>query len=214
MVHLLRRGRRGKSLGHHIYVLENSAANPRDGEWIERGQLKTNWESFALDATTFEHCGTRYLVWAQKDQKIKGHTNLYLAKMAPPTSIAGVQVMRSKPDLAWEQVRYWVNEGPAVSRRHGRVWLTYSAAGTGTEYCLDLLSADENADLLDPKSWTKSPVPVFTTSEANGVFGPGHNSLPRRLTEKPICWFIMRATIATSRATRCTIPTATPASRG
>lgn len=162
-----------------IYVLENAAANPLDGEWIERGQLKTNWESFALDATTFEHRGTRYLAWAQKDPKIKGNTNLYLAKMDSPTSITGTQVMLSKPDLPWEQIRYWVNEGPAILVRNGRVWMTYSAAGTGAEYCLGLLSADEKADLLDPASWRKSPTPVFTTNEANGVFGPGHNSFTK-----------------------------------
>lgn len=160
----------------HIYVLENASANPLEGEWTERGQLNTGWESFALDATTFVHRGTRYLAWAQKDAKIKGNTNLYLAKMASPTSIVPPAVMLSKPDLPWEQIRYWVNEGPAVIVRHGRVWMTYSAAGTGAEYCLGLLSADEHADLLDAKSWTKSPQPVFTTNEANGVFGPGHNS--------------------------------------
>jgi GH43 family beta-xylosidase len=159
-----------------IYVLENTSANPLDGEWIERGQLKTNWESFALDATTFEHRGVRYLCWAQKDPKIKGNTNLYLAKMDSPTSITGAQVMISKPDLPWEQVRYWVNEGPSFLRHGGKIFISYSAAGTGAEYCLGLLTADANADLLDPKSWVKSPAPVFTTSEANGIFGPGHNS--------------------------------------
>ncbi len=159
-----------------IYVLENAAANPLDGEWIERGQLKTNWESFALDATTFVHRGTRYLVWAQKAEKIRGNTNLYLAKMDSPRSITGAQVMISRPEFAWEQVRYWVNEGPAVLIRNGRVFLTYSAAGTGAEYCLGLLTADENADLIDARSWRKAEKPVFTTHEANGVFGPGHNS--------------------------------------
>jgi GH43 family beta-xylosidase len=63
-----------------------------------------------------------------------------------------------------------------VLHRHGRFFLTYSAAGTGAEYCLGLLTADENADLLDPKSWQKSPVPVFATSEVHGIYGPGHNS--------------------------------------
>ena len=159
-----------------LYVLENSAANPITGEWIERGQLQTNWESFALDATTFVHRGTRFLAWAQKDPQIRGNTNLYLAKMDSPTSITGPQVMISRPEFPWEQLRYWVNEGPAVIVRHGRVFLTYSAAGTGAEYCLGLLTANENSDLLDPKSWTKSPAPVFTTHAANGVYGPGHNS--------------------------------------
>lgn len=159
-----------------MYVLENASANPLEGEWIERGQLKTGWESFSLDATTFEHRGTRYLAWAQKDPAISGNTNLYLAKMDTPLSIAGRPVLLSKPEFPWEQIRYWVNEGPAVIVRHGRVFLAYSAAGTGAEYCVGLLTAKEDADLLDPKSWTKSPEPVFVTSEANGIYGPGHNS--------------------------------------
>lgn len=162
-----------------IYVLENAAPNPLAGEWVERGQLKTNWESFALDATTFEHRGKRYLAWAQKDPKIKGNTNLYLAKMDSPVSIVGQQVLLSRPEFPWEQIRYWVNEGPAVLIRNGRVFLTYSAAGTGAEYCLGLLTADANADLLEPKSWRKSPEPVFVTHAANGIFGPGHNSFTK-----------------------------------
>jgi GH43 family beta-xylosidase len=159
-----------------IYVLENPAANPLDGTWTERGQLKTNWESFALDATTFAHRGQRYLLWAQRDPALAANTCLYIAKMDSPASIAGPQVRLSQPEFAWEKIRFAVNEGPAVLIRRGRVWVTYSAAGTGTEYCLGLLSANEDADLLDPASWRKSPEPVFVTSEANGVFGPGHNS--------------------------------------
>jgi len=159
-----------------IYVLENPSPDPLEGEWIERGQLKTNWESFSLDATTFEHRGTRYLVWAQRDPAVKNNTDLYIAKMDTPTSITGRQVLLSRPEHDWEKIRYAVNEGPAVLIRHNRVWIAYSAAGTGAEYCVGLLSADASADLLDPKSWTKSPTPVFTTSEENGIFGPGHNS--------------------------------------
>lgn len=159
-----------------IYVLENSAANPLEGEWVERGQLKTGWESFSLDATTFTHRGARYLAWAQKDPRITGNTNLYLARMDTPVSITGPQVMISRPEFPWEQVRYWVNEGPAVLLRHGKVFLTYSAAGTGAEYCVGLLTADADADLLNPASWKKSPAPVFRTHEAHGIFGPGHNS--------------------------------------
>lgn len=169
-------GAAGKIWDIRIYVLENASANPLEGEWIEKGQLNTGWESFALDATTFGHKGVNYLLWAQKDPKIRGNTNIYLAKMDTPWSITGAAVMLSKPEHPWEQVRYWVNEGPAVLHRHGRLFLTYSAAGTGAEYCLGLLTAAEDADLLDPKAWTKSPAPVFATSGANGIFGPGHNS--------------------------------------
>lgn len=158
-----------------IYVLENSSADPFEGEWIERGQIDTGWESFALDASVFEHRGRRYLLWAQQRPGIKGNTNLYIAPMATPTTLAGPAVMLSKPEFPWEQVRYAVNEGPMMLRKNGRLFLTYSAAGTGPEYCVGLLTAHEDADLLDPKSWTKSPEPVFVTSEENRIYGPGHH---------------------------------------
>jgi GH43 family beta-xylosidase len=159
-----------------MYVLECDAANPLEGQWTEKGQLKTKWESFSLDATTFEHRNVRYLVWAQKDPKIRGNTNLYIAKMDTLWSITGEQVMITKPEYPWEQILFWVNEGPAALIRNGRVFISYSASGTNHNYCMGLLTADENADLLDPKSWHKSPVPVFKSSEANSQYGPGHNS--------------------------------------
>lgn len=159
-----------------LYVLENASANPLEGEWIERGQLKTNWESFSLDATTFELRGTRYLVWTQRDQSGIRDTPIFIAKMDSPTSITGQQVMLSRPEYDWEKVRHAVNEAPAILHRNGRLFLTYSAAGTGAEYCMGLLTASDTADPLDPKSWTKSPQPVFATSEPHRIYGPGHNS--------------------------------------
>ncbi|HEY9061525.1 MAG TPA: family 43 glycosylhydrolase [Pseudobacteroides sp.] len=60
---------------------------------VEKGQLKTNWESFTLDATTFEHNGTRYLLWAQSQTGINSNSNLYIAKMNSPLAISGNQVM-------------------------------------------------------------------------------------------------------------------------
>jgi len=159
-----------------MYVLENASANPLEGEWIEKGQLKSNWESFSLDATTFEHNGTRYLVWAQKDPKIEGNTNLYIAEMDTPGSITGKQAMLTTPEYEWERILFLVNEGPAVLKRNGKIFITYSASGTDYNYCMGLLSADEKSNLLDPASWTKSPKPVFKTNEENGQYGPGHNS--------------------------------------
>jgi len=162
-----------------IYVLENASANPLEGEWVERGQLNTGWESFALDATTIVHRGTRYLSWAQHDPALGGNTNIYIAKMDSPTSITGKAVRLSRPELPWEVIRFRVNEGPAFLVRGERVFISYSASGTGAEYCLGLLSAAADADLLDPIAWAKSPVPVFATSEANNIFGPGHNQFTK-----------------------------------
>jgi GH43 family beta-xylosidase len=159
-----------------MYVLENASPNPLEGEWVEKGQLRTNWESFSLDATTFEHHGIQYLVWAQNDPDIRGNTNLYIAEMENPWTIRGQQVMLTRPEYDWEMQGYLVNEGPAVLKRNGRIFLTYSGSATDARYAMGLLTASEEADLLDPDSWTKSPVPIFVSSPENGVYGPGHNS--------------------------------------
>jgi len=157
-----------------MYVLENDSANPLEGDWTEKGQIKMNWESFTLDATTFAHRGERYLVWAQSVPERKG-TSLFIAKMDTPWSISGTQVCITKPELPWERIGHNVNEAPAVIHKNGRLFMTYSASATDANYCLGLLTADENADLLNPESWRKSPEPVFKSSRATGQFGPGHN---------------------------------------
>jgi GH43 family beta-xylosidase len=159
-----------------IYALESASEDPLRGTWIEKGQIDTGWESFALDATTFVHRGRRYLLWAQKDPAIRGNTNLYIAPMRDATTLAGPAVRLSKPELPWEIVGYWVNEGPAVLIRNGRVFLTYSASATDANYCMGMLVASDTSDLLDPRSWTKSAQPVFRSSAATGQWGPGHNS--------------------------------------
>lgn len=161
---------------HRMFVLENASADPLEGEWVEKGQVITKWESFALDATTFEHKGRRYYVWAQKDPAIPGNSNLYISLMENPWTLTGEQVCISVPEYDWEKIGYLVNEGAAVLKRNGRIFMTYSASATDHNYAMGLLTADEDSDLLDPGSWVKSPLPVFTTSEANGQYGPGHNS--------------------------------------
>jgi len=160
-----------------MWVLENDSANPQEGRWIERGQLKTAWESFTLDATVFEHRGQRFMAWAQNDPASQNHsTNIYLSRMKSPTELDGPQLLLTRPEYDWERVRHQVNEAPAVLVHGGRVFMTYSAAGTGAEYCLGLLWADADADLMEAKSWRKSPGPVFMSNSENGIWGPGHNS--------------------------------------
>ncbi|KRF44219.1 family 43 glycosylhydrolase [Paenibacillus sp. Soil787] len=161
---------------HRMFVLENTSENPLEGAWSEKGQIITAWESFALDATTFEHKGTQYLVWAQNDPNIPGNSNLYLAPMANPWTLQGPQIMLSKPELVWETIGFLVNEGPAVIKKNGNIFISFSASATDFNYCMGLLTASEDADLLDPQSWTKSKSPVLTTDESIRLFGPGHNS--------------------------------------
>ena len=134
-----------------------------------------SFTDFSLDATVFEHRNKRYFVWAQKVGGEKGISNLYIAEMETPWQLKTVQVLLTTPDYDWERIGFWVNEGPAVIGKQGKVFITYSASATGACYCMGLLSADEDSDLLDPASWTKSRNPVFSTDARKGIFGPGHN---------------------------------------
>lgn len=168
--------KREKGLHHRMFVIENESANPFDGEWIERGQIKTQFESFSLDGTTFEHDGERYYVWAQLDPRIPGNSNLYISKMADPWTLKGKQTLLSIPEYDWEKVGFWVNEGPAVVKRNGKIFITYSASATDENYAMGLLWADEDSDLIEGYSWHKSETPVFKSSEKNKQYGPGHNS--------------------------------------
>jgi GH43 family beta-xylosidase len=161
---------------HRMYVLENESENPLEGAWVEKGQLKTAWESFALDATSFEHRGIRYLVWAQKDPSIPGNSNLYISEMSNPWTLRGEQVMLTTPEYDWEIIGFKVNEGAAVLKRNGRIFISFSGSATDFNYCMGLLTASEDADLLNPDSWSKTGEPVLTTDESIGMYGPGHNS--------------------------------------
>ncbi|SFM14223.1 Beta-xylosidase, GH43 family [Salibacterium qingdaonense] len=164
------------TFNHRMYVLENDSDNPIEGEWKEKGQIDPGWSTFALDATTFEHDGVQYYVWSQQDLDITGHSNIYIAEMENPWTLAGPPVMLTKPELSWEIRGFWVNEGPAVLIRNGKVFITYSASATGVDYCMGMLTADEDADLLNTESWTKRQEPVFESYTPNEQYGPGHNS--------------------------------------
>ena len=168
----------GITFNHRMYVLENESENPLDGNWVEKGQVKAGWESFALDATTFENKGKLYYVWAQEDLNIEpnSHSNIYIAEMENPWTLKSKAVLLTKPELDWEIKLYWVNEGPAILKKNGKIFLTYSASATDENYCMGMLVADEDSDLLDKNSWIKSKKPVFKTSYENGQYGPGHNS--------------------------------------
>lgn len=144
---------------------------------MEKGQIQTGWQSFSLDATTFVHNGTRYLLWAQHDNSLPAsNTSLYIATMSNPWTLSSAAVSISAPTLAWEKIGYQVNEGPAVIQRNGRIFLTYSASATDSNYCLGLLTASASANLLSPASWTKTQTPVFTSNANTSQYGPGHNS--------------------------------------
>ncbi|MBN2069230.1 MAG: family 43 glycosylhydrolase [Opitutales bacterium] len=164
---------------HRMYVISTTAENPLTGEWSEPVQIDTGIDSFCLDATTFYHKGQLYYLWAQKGPGITGNSNLYLAPMETPLKLAAKPVLLSKPELEWEIRGFWVNEGPAVVTHGNRIFITYSASATDENYCMGMLWADLDDDLMNPASWSKSSNPVFQTCYEDSVFGPGHNSFTK-----------------------------------
>ncbi|HEX8627052.1 MAG TPA: family 43 glycosylhydrolase [Catenuloplanes sp.] len=161
-----------------MYVLEASGANPLTAAWTERGQIRTPWDTFALDASTFVVNGVRYLTWAQAEPGINSNSNVYIARMgANPWTLGSAPTRIAVPTRSWEiNGSTEVNEGPTVIQRNGRVFMTFSASTTDARYCLGLLTASATANLLNASSWVKSPNPVFVSNAATGQYGPGHNS--------------------------------------
>ena len=158
------------------YAIATTDADPMTGKWAVLGQLETPWDSFNLDSTSFVHRGVRYLAWAQREPGIETNSNLYLAPLATPLTLAAKPARLTVPTLPWEIQGFKVAEAPALLARNGRLFLTYSASATDARYCLGMLTARDDADVMDPAAWTKSPVPVMTSSPAHHIYGPGHNS--------------------------------------
>ncbi len=164
------------------YVLECQGEDPVADAWVEKGKLQAaaddefSFEAFSLDATVFENHGNWYCVWAEKVGVGRQISNLYIARLKSAYELETVQTLLTTPDYDWERRGFWVNEGPAVIRHGGKLFLTYSASDTGPAYCMGMLNASEDADLLDPASWKKERNPVLKTDESKGIYGPGHNS--------------------------------------
>ncbi|MDQ8180752.1 glycoside hydrolase family 43 protein [Pelagicoccus sp. SDUM812005] len=161
---------------HRMYAIHTDAANPLAGDWSDPVRIETGMDTFCLDATVFEHRGELFYVWAQKEIGIEGNSNLYIAKMDTPLTLATKPVRLSVPEFDWEIRGFWVNEGPSILKRNGKVFLSYSASATDENYAMGLLYADEDCDLLDPRSWTKRREPVLGSRPEFKHFGPGHNS--------------------------------------
>lgn len=180
------------------YVLKCDGNDPMKDSWSECGMIQCadtdiySFRAFSLDSTVFEHNGELYLIWAEKVSVGIQISNLYIARMESPTKLSTDQVLLTTPDYDWERVAIWVNEGPAVIKHDGKIYVTYSASATGEEYCMGMLSIPETGDLLDPRQWTKERQPVLTSNAAYCKFGPGHNSFTEDENGKPVCVFHAR----------------------
>src|SRR5262249_14971821 len=153
------------------------------GEFVLRGKVfDPHPDKWAIDGTLLEVRGRLFFVWSgwEGDEDIR--QNLYIAPMSDPLRLSGPRVEISRPQFAWEKAGSdpqhrvpEVNEGPEVLIRSNLVHIVYSASGSWTDdYCLGILTARLDDDLLSPAAWKKAEQPVF--QRTRGVPGPGHCS--------------------------------------
>ena len=177
----------GQNKNHRIYVIENEADDPTTGTWVFKGKVGDDTDKWAIDASEFENNGKQYLLWAGWEGDENGQQNIYIAELTNPWTIGGKRVKISSPTYKWEKFgnlgvnsnppHVNVNEGPEILKHGDKIFLIYSASGCWTDYyALGMLSTSADKDMLDPRSWEKSPLPVFKESLANQVYAPGHNS--------------------------------------
>lgn len=180
----------GRNRNHRLYVLENSSADPTQGTWEMKGELKTPQDKWAIDGSVFEYQSQLYLTWSGWEGDENGRQDIYLSKMSNPWTCVGNRVRISNPQFEWERhgtiarpgpddkPLVLVNEGPQFLRSpNGRINIIFSASGCWTDYySLGMVYAAPNADLMNPTSWKKHPVPVFFAHNVKGTHAAGHNS--------------------------------------
>jgi len=161
-----------------VFVLENSAADPTTGTWVDRGKVNTKYPG--LDGSVFEDRGQLYFLYSAY---VGPQSVLCLAPLQNPWTLkADQEVTIAMPTFAWEKGGgRQILEGPEFLRgKKGQVFIVYSASACWDDnYSLGMLTAKGSANFLQASSWTKAPEPVFHKSEANGVYGPGHNSFTK-----------------------------------
>ena len=160
------------------YALALNGDDPMHDPWVEKGVMKRlptdsfSFNSMSLDMTVFENNGRWYTIWAQKPSS----SNLYIAELEDPFTIKTQPMLLTKPEYNWEKAGgEHVNEGPAVLKHAGKIFVSFSASATDENYCMGLLEIDESDDPMVISNWKKHSEPVFQSNAELKIYGPGHN---------------------------------------
>lgn len=176
-----------------MYVLGGppSTEDPCRGQWEFLGRIHGMPDHWAIDGTVFELNEHWYFVYSGWPLDSTDDSDLvqqlFIMRLADPTSAASPAVVISTPQHDWEITRegngtdHGINEGPQFLRSPdgGIAWqgLVYSCAGSWThEYKMGLLKYT-GGDPVNPASWEKGEEPLVRAGKYGiGPFGPGHGS--------------------------------------
>ncbi|MBO7393336.1 MAG: glycoside hydrolase family 43 protein [Abditibacteriota bacterium] len=141
-----------------------------------------------IDETVFEYKGKLYTVYSGFDGG-SPFQRLLMAEMESPTAMKdGKWVPISKPEYDWEQLHGKpVNEGPAVLRRNGRLYIIYSCSyAASDDYRMGVLEFT-GGDIMDPANWKKHPKPILVGR--GEMQGTGHCTFTQDADGKVWCVF-------------------------
>src|SRR5690625_3064104 len=152
----------------HIFVLENDSPDPTHGTWTDKGMVNTHYNG--IDATVFRWNRQWYFVYSAY---VDDHSDLVIASMRNPWTLSDRQVDIAHPTQPWEMYggRKIMEAPEFLAGPDDKLFLVYSASACWSDhYALGMLTAQKNADLTNPASWTKSPRPVFAQARDRGVY--------------------------------------------
>lgn len=161
-------------------------------------------KGITLDMTYFQVGDTHYLCWAQRQiTGGNGTSDLWIATIDPsnPYQLTSDPVCILRNQYGWDRVDTTVDEGPFVIQNDGKIYMTFSGAATGNLYVVGLLTADEDADLLDAASWKETGYPILSSESVPGELGPGHSCFSTDEDGRDIFVYHMRPNGGTRSAT-------------
>ena len=155
-----------------IHVLESAGLDPLGPYTFKADMLDPQQDNtWELDGSILQLNGQLYLMGTF----FNGSQPTFIRPLSNPWTASGTRRILIQPTLSWETVGGAVAEGPVQLNHNGKTFIVYSASHCSTpDYKLGMITYNGGDPLLQ-SSWTKSPNPVFQRSNANGVFGPGHN---------------------------------------
>lgn len=169
----------------HVMKLKKGGNPSVPADWevpvkvVKRDGSPLFQSGITLDMTIIQWKGSVYAVWAQREFIPADLGSwIYIAEVDPsePWKLKTDPVLLSRPEYGWENNRTFVDEGAYVLITEQKIFLTIACALVDATYCVGILSADPDADLLNRSSWIKGNYPILTSRSVSGEYGPGHNS--------------------------------------
>lgn len=159
-----------------VHVVESAGIDPL-GPYTYKGMIFGANDWWGIDGSVVTINGRLYFTWSgvPTPQWAGSNPSIYIVALSNPWTVTGPRTQISTPTYAWETQRTPMNEGPVALQHNGKTFISYSASACqGPDYKLGLLTLT-GSDPLSASSWTKGSEPAFQRSDANGVYGPGHN---------------------------------------